>query len=77
MVIHREQRRPKTDAGSKRLRGERQEEYHRRAALGALRDGLGCDPEVAAVLLSTDETLGRVGSVAEIVEAVGLVGRTW
>lgn len=69
--------RSKTADVGRRLPGETQEECQRRAALGALRAGRACDPELAAVLLSTDETLGRGGSVAAICAAVGQVGRTW
>jgi hypothetical protein len=77
MAIHRESRRPETEDAGRRLPGETQEECQRRAALGALRAGRACDPELAAVLLSTDETPGRGGSLAAICAAVGQVGRVW
>ena len=76
-MMHREARRPDRADVVGRLPGETQEACQRRAALGALRAGRACDPELAAVLLSTDETLGSGESVAAICAAVGQVGRTW
>lgn len=46
------------------------------AALDMLRHGAGCDPELAAVLLATDDGV-RKTSAELVCDAVQFVGRTW